>query len=391
MRELMPTPDPAEEAATNPPPPPPEKQQSALAFSLDDAEVLAAYAVRNNIQGIEGAIEGIAKARDLFATENLKGDEQRNFYAAVSTLASKIAPVTVASLRASLSEYGVPTATFLGLGPKTKISLAARAARWHRGWAMLAMFSLVVVQSYWLVGSSLINALPKNSSEEVDMFIRSKVTGSSPKGEQGSATTGKTPAEADQSNKISADDEFAREKARYLANLNNIQKEQIAHQLAGWCRVIDHHNWLKDNGKKGEELNRQMPEGWSDAIITYAARIIEVLQQSVLPLLYGWLGAMAFVLRTLSQQSRDRTFRVENQTDWDLRVWLGIVAGLAIGWFFKPSAMETSGISLVSPFALAFVAGYSVDLLFTAMDRIVTAFSGPPSDTVKPAPAVNVK
>jgi hypothetical protein len=77
---------------------------------------------------------------------------------------------------------------------------------------------------------------------------------------------------------------------------------------------------------------------------------------------------MAYVLRTLSQQALDRTFRVENETGLDLRIWLGIVAGLAIGWFFKPSATEASGINLLSPFALAFVAGYSVDLLFTAMD-----------------------
>jgi hypothetical protein len=62
---------------------------------------------------------------------------------------------------------------------------------------------------------------------------------------------------------------------------------------------------------------------------------------------------------------------------WDLRGWLGAVSGLAIGWFCKPSSADVNGLGLISPFALAFVAGYSVDLLFTAMDRIVSAFSGP--------------
>jgi len=36
-----------------------------------------------------------------------------------------------------------------------------------------------------------------------------------------------------------------------------------------------------------------------------------------------------------------------------------------------------SGFNAISPFALAFAAGYSVDLLFTLLDKIVNAFSAP--------------
>ena len=99
-----------------------------------------------------------------------------------------------------------------------------------------------------------------------------------------------------------------------------------------------------------------------------------------MPLLYGLLGAMAFVIRTISQQARDRLYRVENETGYYLRIWLGILGGLAIGWFFKPSS---EGVGSISPLALAFVAGYSVDLLFTAMDRIVNAFSAPDTSPEK--------
>jgi hypothetical protein len=38
----------------------------------------------------------------------------------------------------------------------------------------------------------------------------------------------------------------------------------------------------------------------------------------------------------------------------------------------------------LSPLALAFLAGYSVDLLFSLLDRLVVAFSGPePRRTTK--------
>ena len=104
---------------------------------------------------------------------------------------------------------------------------------------------------------------------------------------------------------------------------------------------------------------------------------------------------MAYVLRTLGQQARDRLYSVENQTDFQLRVWLGIVAGLAIGWFFRGDKADGTAVGSISALALAFVAGYSVDLLFTAMDRIVAAFSAAPDKSKskdesgpKPQPAV---
>jgi hypothetical protein len=56
------------------------------------------------------------------------------------------------------------------------------------------------------------------------------------------------------------------------------------------------------------------------------------------------------------------------------------------GRFLRPEKVEVGGGPSISPFALAFVAGYSVDLLFTAMDRIVLAFSGTPAGSASTTP-----
>jgi hypothetical protein len=109
---------------------------------------------------------------------------------------------------------------------------------------------------------------------------------------------------------------------------------------------------------------------WEDSVVAQSKYFNDLLQQLILPPLYGCVGAMAFVLRNLSRLAKDRRYQKEYDTEWDLRIILGILAGLAIGWFFKPSGANLTGINLASPYALAFVAGYSVDLLFTAMDRI---------------------
>src|SRR5580698_365643 len=78
-----------------------------LKHSLEDAEVLAEYAARNNIQNVYAEIDAIAAAREAFSQGRLTAAAQRDFYVAFGSLAGAVVPVTVASLRASLDEYGV--------------------------------------------------------------------------------------------------------------------------------------------------------------------------------------------------------------------------------------------------------------------------------------------
>ncbi|HEY2800884.1 MAG TPA: hypothetical protein VGI85_09835 [Chthoniobacterales bacterium] len=95
---------------------------------------------------------------------------------------------------------------------------------------------------------------------------------------------------------------------------------------------------------------------------------------------------MTYGIRTLGQQARARLYSVDDQVSFNLRIWLGIVAGLAIGWFFRSDKGETTvAVGSISALVLAFIAGYSVELLFTAMDRIVSAFSGASDETHRPS------
>ena len=48
---------------------------------------------------------------------------------------------------------------------------------------------------------------------------------------------------------------------------------------------------------------------------------------------------------------------------------------MEVGWFIKPGSGDATLVSL-SPFALAFVAGYGSDLFFVFLDKIVQAFGG---------------
>ena len=100
--------------------------------------------------------------------------------------------------------------------------------------------------------------------------------------------------------------------------------------------------------------------------------------------MYGLLGAYAYILRSLTKQIQRVTFSADSLVTFRLRWPLGMLAGISVGWFFGPDTLP-AGLSALQPLAVAFLAGYSVELLFTAMDKLIGAFTA--SDTAKPARA----
>ena len=87
----------------------------------------------------------------------------------------------------------------------------------------------------------------------------------------------------------------------------------------------------------------------------------------LLPILYGALGASAFIVRSLAERIRAITYTAESNVGYELRFYLGAVAGLSIVWFTSGErGADTSGmLQSLSPLALAFLAGFSVELLFS--------------------------
>ena len=106
---------------------------------------------------------------------------------------------------------------------------------------------------------------------------------------------------------------------------------------------------------------------------TRLAVIVEVLNR-LLPILYGALGATAYLLRVLIPHITDRTFNKKQAGSISVRICLGMLSGVAIQWFFAGGQQAQLFERSLSTSALAFLAGYSVDLLFNVMDRFVQGF-----------------
>lgn len=118
------------------------------------------------------------------------------------------------------------------------------------------------------------------------------------------------------------------------------------------------------------------------------ARIsITALNGYLMPLLIGTLGAVAHILRTLAKQISDDSYSSEARIQLRLRLVLGPLAGAAVGLIFVDAPQAKAGGSIaniadlgfaVGPFALPFIAGYSVEFFFELADRIIGAFSTKP-------------
>jgi hypothetical protein len=111
----------------------------------------------------------------------------------------------------------------------------------------------------------------------------------------------------------------------------------------------------------------------------------------VLPALYGALGASVFYMRRVLDPT------LPDPPVWRLiyRIALGGFAGIILGWFWKPQVDldSTFGNIGIDVFGWAFLIGFSVEVFFTLLDRLVNLMSawarsiGIPRGTSTSAPA----
>jgi len=93
-----------------------------------------------------------------------------------------------------------------------------------------------------------------------------------------------------------------------------------------------------------------------------------------LPVLYGALGTLAYILRAIYGQMVERSFDPRQTGEFIVRIFLGMLCGITLQWIFVREGGAIPGG--ITPAVLAFIGGYSVELLFTAIDRLLAAVTG---------------
>jgi hypothetical protein len=114
----------------------------------------------------------------------------------------------------------------------------------------------------------------------------------------------------------------------------------------------------------GFQKVRGYATGLAEKVTVYCGAIAA----SILPLLYALLGAVAYLLRSYEQQAKNRTL-IEGGRPLP-RLLIAGIGGLVVGQFNNDF---TQGIT-VSPFALAFLVGYAVEIFFTFLEGLLLMF-----------------
>jgi hypothetical protein len=108
----------------------------------------------------------------------------------------------------------------------------------------------------------------------------------------------------------------------------------------------------------------------SKVIMAMGGIIYGILSTYILPLLCALLGAAAYGLRSLSEQTLSRTYHSSYSAY--ARAILAVIVGFAVGLFSE----FTAKLSL-QPLAAAFLAGYAVESFFIFLDTILQAVQKP--------------
>ncbi|WP_089940649.1 hypothetical protein [Candidatus Entotheonella palauensis] len=359
---------------------------------------------------------------------------ETRFWSAYQKLAKLIQPVSISSIKATNE-----TVREQEKEEGHKISRAMAAVRRYQRLSVVALVSLLVVQFYFLFGQTIITGVDENEKkfrenavEEVGLKSDLEAIEADLANGQGDRRNEKTQIvrkladlEAQQEQltiEIEAKYELLRfwDLYKFLYKVFGLLESQPTHvaragvasaQTASPDNPVDTSSTTDQTSPGNEEdnpLQTLLQEGSgeglseikpnpqadlltasdnlsSDAGSTVDIReryrmlqagrfTLEALSSFVLPLLYGLLGACAYVLRTLTVEIRTYTYRHQSDVRFRLRLYLGVLAGFAVAWFVNTDTAPTLAES-ITPLALAFLAGYSVELVFAAMDALIDTFS----------------
>lgn len=338
--------------------------ETPLGQAVQDAQRLLEYASIKGIEVPADLVTQIVGAQALLGRPSAEKETfatQESFWSALSKLSALTKPATTESVRhaatttpaafatlwAKLSRSGVSTPVM-----KSTSEVAVGQARF---WALIGLLLIVVFQSYYEVGES---ALTKY--REAQTIVRSSIDRVREL-DLAVAKAEATKATADEISHLNREIAVSRRKIEEA----NEQTERRIH----WMKVmLFWQDWtIKDPD------DPQASFDLSQRILSVLEGMLTLLGAFILPITWSFLGAALYVSRALADDIRTMTYAPERAILHRSRYYMGMVAGFIAAKLFPTS----TGISeeTVSIFAVALLVGYSVEVLFSLLDRLISAFS----------------
>lgn len=359
-----------------------------VAEAIYSSELMLTYVSQEGIN-VEAEIwKTLIEARRQIKETPLSIDFEVKFWSAFNRLTEQIKPVTIFSLKSSLGTYEFHA----DKTKKTKPLNSQKAVFKYGFLAAISLFFLMFLQIYWIIGGKAVSELLTFFNEQ--NLIQEKL--------ENLRYANRDQASDFEFNRLTKQYEIVDQKldAQYrlllawnriwrtllmcgqlewdVAELNQFKYKQSQGGTADGAETsgsdsaiagIAEYIHLEQHQANGRFLFAEDNARQEMFLSIFSARfVLNSLQQYFLPLLYGFLGAITFILRTLTIQINRHTYSYKSEIEFRLKLALGALTGIAVGWFFSP---DSSVLGSFSPLALAFLFGYNVEVFFALMDQII--------------------
>jgi len=358
------------------------ERQERLRPLVGDAHSLLTYATINAKQVDDEIRNPLVVAADAVQQGNPSVGDEQNFLKAYQALSAKTAPVTADTLQASKTKLP-EIDEFFAKGGWVKAWKGLTIGRFFSALLFAAMLVMTGVSlGYYTVGSTglaryrelhaSIDKLEAGLLEKKDVLAAREIEVKAKAGDDRAAAQAKF-NESDRSVKLeSASLDQAKVELKTIPDRLWRWSQQPcgpkASPFFSWtlCSVID-----------------QLPAGASAPVdlakLQAADTVADKLRDVYLPLLLGWLGAHAFILRQMVKEIGDQSFTKSSALRHIVRLGLGALAGFAAVSLLTPQAFSGDALKNIPAWGLAFIAGYGIELVFSFMDRIIGAFTTKPT------------
>jgi hypothetical protein len=220
--------------------------------------------------------------------------------------------------------------------------------------AISGLMAVMACQSFFEVGNSTLIAFQK---AETIVTQKDLVVGEVNEILESAQAAGKSEADVKALKKTSDDANLVR--ATAISSID--RRLQLVQTVMFWI------DWDRMLAKIEDDFDK------AQAIVAQLEGILLLLREAVLPVLWGLVGATLYVNRALADDIRTTSYGFHRKIVFRSRYTMGMVAGFVVAKFFPVSVGVQN--ETVAPFALALVAGYSVEVLFSLLEKIINTFT----------------
>jgi hypothetical protein len=290
----------------------------------------------------------------------------KEFWLAFNSLCSLIKPVTMDTLSTNLREIPRPIWHFWNREP---LSLSRRSARRYLTLLIALLCIAVILGFYTSTGANLITGINEQISTG-NKIVEELVSQS---GSLETSVSGKEFNEVGPDRQKDIALVQSKFQDLYYVLDQMAQKTSMLRVLmsAGMSEHIYTRGTLQPV-KNLSEVRREILNYYdarrnaAEIVLSESVKISIVT--SILPIFLGIMEACAYIVRLISEQIKETTFSTTSPVRHLVRLALGGLAGVVIGF----GGIATVGS--LSPSALAFLAGYAVEPVFATFDGIAAKF-----------------